>query len=392
MMHPRKFVISTILIFFALCVIYILILDLFIIPREGHIQNNYKQFLFENTPGKRVIISSGSNSHYAIDSMILESYFKAPVINISDNAGFSFEHKIYNLIKHIHEGDIVIIPLEWVLYIQRDLLSTNYVLSLFDKRVFFYYKSLPLKNKIQFIFKQMPLAMYLSELINLFLKEDQNSLENQLATAHQFNSRILLNNTISRGSHDYSSDDKERIDYDIWKKMSCDEYLFKEHASMGCAVSEKFLQNLKLLQELQKNGVDIIFTPPTVATFNDIPCYSKPNDKTFKDIFFQIKTVIHEHGFIYLGDPLDSRFPKEYFYDTFYHITKKGSPILTNHLLMELIKAGKKPLNNPVHFEKYLKKVIDCVFRPKPASDSGLNLPPIPAESCHPFRGKPATL
>ncbi len=33
----------------------------------------------------------------------------------------------------------------------------------------------------------------------------------------------------------------------------------------------------------------------------------------------------------------------------------------------------------------------DCVFRAKPATDSGSNLPPIPGESCHPFRMKPAT-
>ncbi len=31
-----------------------------------------------------------------------------------------------------------------------------------------------------------------------------------------------------------------------------------------------------------------------------------------------------------------------------------------------------------------------CVFRLKPASSSGLNLPPIPVQSCHPFRVKPA--
>lgn len=34
----------------------------------------------------------------------------------------------------------------------------------------------------------------------------------------------------------------------------------------------------------------------------------------------------------------------------------------------------------------------NCVFWPKPATRSGINLPPILAESCHPFWSKPATL
>lgn len=40
---------------------------------------------------------------------------------------------------------------------------------------------------------------------------------------------------------------------------------------------------------------------------------------------------------------------------------------------------------------KYDKSISICIFRSKPATDSGINLPPVPAESCHPFRSKPAT-
>ena len=47
-------------------------------------------------------------------------------------------------------------------------------------------------------------------------------------------------------------------------------------------------------------------------------------------------------------------------------------------------KAG-KPIIAFTKFETY------CIFRPKPASDSGINLPPVPAETCQSFRSKPAT-
>ncbi len=33
----------------------------------------------------------------------------------------------------------------------------------------------------------------------------------------------------------------------------------------------------------------------------------------------------------------------------------------------------------------------ECKIRLKPATDSGVNLPPVPEEGCHPFRNKPAT-
>ena len=39
-----------------------------------------------------------------------------------------------------------------------------------------------------------------------------------------------------------------------------------------------------------------------------------------------------------------------------------------------------------------IRQLIDfCVFRRMPATHSGAKLPPIPAESCHPFRNMPAT-
>ncbi len=44
-----------------------------------------------------------------------------------------------------------------------------------------------------------------------------------------------------------------------------------------------------------------------------------------------------------------------------------------------------KALINVQYVEKAIK-CICCRFRPKPATHSGLNLPLIPGETCHPFR------
>lgn len=360
-MRAKKYLISTVVFFLLTVPAYFWVINNILAKSHQDDIQNYRNFIFKNTPGKRIIIDSGSNSYHAIMPKILERHFNMPVLNLADNAGFPLEHKFKYYDKHLRTGDVLILPLEWHHYIT-PVLNDIYVEEILAGTKSYFYHNLSLDDKLDFVFSHVP--------ANKFLYASQNNMKrlwkpiSERALIENIKKRLLPNNDTSFG---YAIHWDNRIIPKDVKDRSCDEFLFKYQLEDGFKVNEHFSGYIEQLKLIRHKGVNIIFALPTVVDKDDSQCYSS---KVVKDhlgnYVKEIRSFLAMHDFTLLGEPHDSAFPSKYFLDTPYHVTEEGSVLRTKKLISQLRDIGFKPSQGPYQVDDayiHLKSRVESLLK-----------------------------
>ena len=108
---------------FGAVIVFMLWLTYWYIPRlntEGWLKNVLwcKLYVASKTPSPKIIILSGSNAFWGMDSAVIEKRCGYPVVNLAFHASFPVNSYKDLLDKVLNEGDIVILPLELTHYEQ----------------------------------------------------------------------------------------------------------------------------------------------------------------------------------------------------------------------------------------------------------------------------------
>ncbi len=130
-LHPKNFlaVASGMIIIFIgayyACFHYQLGAD---VKAEWWVKNayQYKDHIAVHTKSPKIIIISGSNSLFGMDSAIVEEITGYPVVNLSGHAALDISFFYLKLKEHLGEGDIVVMPLEDI-YPEQSILSEWFV-------------------------------------------------------------------------------------------------------------------------------------------------------------------------------------------------------------------------------------------------------------------------
>jgi hypothetical protein len=80
---------------------------------------SYKDHVAARMPSPKIIIISGSNGLFGMDSGIISTRTGYPVVNLAGHAALDLEFFYVKLKEHIGEGDIVVMPLEFA-FLQRN--------------------------------------------------------------------------------------------------------------------------------------------------------------------------------------------------------------------------------------------------------------------------------
>lgn len=378
-MHAKNALALTLFSFVSLFIFYILVVDQLVI-REREIPYPYRQFLLETTANikGKVIIDSGSNSIYSIDPFELSKYFNAPVITVADNAGYPLRHKIFRLEKFIQQGDVIILPLEWVYYIEKKYFFSNYLIDLAGKdlRLEYYFNDLPLLEKIRFIFTQYPLKQAIK---GISFSDDKNNL--LLGDFHRLSIFERLAKSISRESFGNSSLNKSPKGVsEIFNKVRCHQRYFNNKVIM----SNIFKANLILLKNLTKKGAHVYFAWPGMADSKNSRCYQADNVGKYAS---EIKNVVESAGFPFIGDFQQSHFTDDCILDSHYHLSADCATIRTQRLIKELQAAHIPKVNSGITQNDFLTLLIEQINRargdvqskivsPLPIVDTGkVNIP-----------------
>lgn len=409
-MKPKTFLYVSAILFIVAATGYFVVVNS-MITSDRLIHKSYKQFMLESAvdyPGNKIIITGGSDSAHGINALMMEQALNMPVLNIGDNGDYSIRHKIYNLLKYANPGDIVILSFFWHHYALPRTLAEKYVEVITDRKGIysFYYENLPILEKVNFVFRDLPFNKALSRLF-----ENTNS---KAFIRHQYTASSVIYTKIkspirdARGSH---LANQKKLQNSI-KEASCDLFLFSESLSQAVsnAISEKnivqlrrdiakknkwddpnmfyrnlsktilqlearnisvnledsvlssdFLSIMELIEQLKLKGVHVFFAWPTVADYDTSQCYKSKNSIGLDSFVKKIRQSVEDRGFSFLGEYVDSSFPSACFYDTYAHIITNCADIRTRRLLNALDRAGVKTAETDYsrkYFDNHLLKKL----------------------------------
>ncbi|MCK5727713.1 MAG: hypothetical protein KAH08_00670 [Methylococcales bacterium] len=310
------------LTFIVILLVYIVNFN-FLVNKDIKISHSYKHFLLEYTNSPRLIIESGSNSFYGINSTMLEKELGLLTINLADNGGYPLSHKLLRIEKYAGKGDIVLLPLEWQHYSYGDIPS-NYLDSLFEP-LNYYYNSLPWIEKIKIIVN-VPFLNWLK------MYTDGKAFSSKTFTAQsQIEYKMLM--TYEQRFKNLERGDAVSIDTTIFNRNRCNNFIFPYQDEDGFYISNKFKKNVKLIHKLQKKGIKVFFTWPSVAGNN---CYEGKEKEAFKKFVEKIKTYLVKNKLTIISEPELSKFGDQYIYSINYHIIPKARDIRTKNLIQEI--------------------------------------------------------
>lgn len=359
------------------------------ITSERLIHRSYKQFMLESSIGyqnNKIVIIGGSDAAYGINAMMIEKAFGMPVLNLGDNGGYALKNKIYNALKYLKRGDIVIMSLGWPYFSSPNYLQENFIEAIVNNNGYFsfYYENLPILEKIKFVFKYLPLRnllniIFVSNDTKAFIGRqylDSNELR-RLIDSQERDSRgsSLANKSVGNHSNEYLTCDNY-IFYRNWAssieswanntdiegiiRRALEEnrisFLIKHKHQLemngnyinltDANVSPTFLNNLDLIDLIRERGVQVFFAWPIITDYKDGECY-RSNLSVGIDIYTdKIRQAVKNHGYYFLGDYKDSLYSSECFYDTYGHLVSDCADLRTKVLIEELNRVGISPSGN----------------------------------------------
>ena len=319
----KKFLFLIALYLILLNTIYLLSFNL-MIKKDKLISSSYKQFLLENTASPRLIIESGSNAKYGIDSKMMSKALHISTINIADNASTSLRYKLLRLEKYAKVGDIVLFPLEWQYY-SRDGLTSIFTDTIF-KSHHHYYKDLGFIEKIKLAYG-IPFSSLRKRVEYLFSSKEKD--DNSFVEFVRFKQFMQRYHDGDRGGiqQQYEKTVKKLDNYGI---ENCYDYIFLTQRDRGFMISDGFKENIKIIKRLQKKGIKVLFTWASV-TGDD--CYSKKYHQEIEKFSKEVRNFLTQNGIATVGDIYDSEFSKAYMYNTFYHIQHEAKIVRTKRLI-----------------------------------------------------------
>ncbi|MEZ5571612.1 MAG: hypothetical protein R3E64_06260 [Halioglobus sp.] len=287
----------------------------------------------------KVVVDSGSNSHYAIDAPTLSALWNKPTLVIADSASYPLRNKIFNLKKYLNKGDVLILPLEWHYYMSSDDVASVFLSRLMDENLTleYYFNSLPATERLRFIFTQLPLRNVLSAL--LMPREGEALLLDEMESLVNFEETLRKRDNESFGGSVQQVADQTDA---VAASMRCDTYVHSVELVAGKAkLSKTFLADLELLRDLVDAGIEVYFTWPAVVDRDISACYTDVKvKKAVMNFADELVSAVAARGFTFIGDIESAHFDDSCFLDTYYHLRHSCAIQRTEALADALDKAG----------------------------------------------------
>lgn len=279
---------------------------------------DYKDHIASQTASPKIIVLSGSNALFGIDSTIVEDRTGYPVVNLAGNADLDISFLLVKLKEHTRSGDIVVMPLEFQ-YFQQSKINywfANNMLAWGDDD---YLKKLGILDLFLFITSVPKSRVYDGVL-------------------HQNGKRPILeaNEAITNLNHVLSSQGPAWRGYSYLSLNQFGDMVSGENVSKqmladgkkgihyygGWDISDRFFKYYKKIEQLveDRNG-DLILTW-SVMMRNPLFDYSKVK---YKNRINRIIDNLKKESVTLSCSPELFQYDLEFFFDTKYHLNKNGT-------------------------------------------------------------------
>jgi len=272
---------------------------------------NLKEQSSKKIKDRKIVIVSGSNSLFGMNSAMIEEKLKIPVVNDAVHAGLGMPYILYKSKSVLNEGDIAILPLEYSFYQMNSIPSkvfSDYVLA----RDMNYFSTLSIYEKIKTIY-----SIDIKRLIN----------------GLSFYWKPL---TPTKGVYGIQNinDHGDQINIDINKMTkSSSKHLDSLHPDTikSYQLSKEFVHAMdNYILWAKVNKITLIFMPPNHMYF------SYYDSDEYKQFLNEIKTYYLNRNVLYLGKPKNYMYPKEDYFNTAYHLNNIGVNKRTKQLIKDI--------------------------------------------------------
>jgi hypothetical protein len=298
---------------FFLLVISLLVLSLFLVPDITN-ENNLlaaipaKHILVKKNNQPRIIFIGGSNVSFGLNSKEISDTFKRPVVNMAVHGGLGLKYNCDELKPFVNKGDVIILVPEYENFYTDNFYGEMELVSvLFDID--------PQAQKDVSFIQWMHLLKYVptysakkikNYFISLFSKKNIHLLPG-IYSKESFNSygdayiHWALPNT----------------NFDPAIKNTKNDRIHLEVIS--------FIKKYKIF--LEEKGVSLILLPPIIEeiSYNNM-----------QNMIEKIAIELKKNNISFICNPLRYKFPNSYFFNSYYHLNKKGVDKRTQMIIEDL--------------------------------------------------------
>ncbi|ELY4814808.1 hypothetical protein SM100_003628 [Cronobacter sakazakii] len=284
-----------------------------------------KEQISKKTPGKRIVILSGSNGLFGFDGELISKETGMPVVNLAMHASLDMKFYEWVVERNVRKGDIVIIPVELNYYTLNDQYNSWFIDNIMawgnD-----YLKWLGPVDYFKFMSHVELKKVASGALSNWFINHgstyksklhDENEIKSHKydGSFHEYDFRsvdnygdILAPDENKRDALSLINDqDKNRAGLYYMKNADVTPYGVDSVSS--------------LLKKVESVGAKAVLTWPSTMKTK----YFNKDDKQSVEWVDKIKTSMSSVGVEMMCSPWSVNIDQKLFYDTAYHLNKAGA-------------------------------------------------------------------
>lgn len=296
----------------------------------------YKADISKKIKGKKIIVLSGSNALFSVNSKYMEELTDLNVINLGLHAGLDIDFLYKILSKNIKEGDIVVMPLEFEHYSRDSLYNDWFIENMLNWGNDLYLKDLTLIEFIKF-FLHTPSKLVLKRFYLTFIKKQESSLltiqeiKNDLEKIWQESGE----NNWNRYSYKSLT---SKGDFNIKGSLVTDAInLLEPRLKFDIKISEHFIKSLKKIKILIANkDAQLIITYPLLLKNDKFNL----EDIETKQLISNFENKLEKFDINISCPPLN--LDRKNFFNGNYHGNFDGSFLFTKHISLCISSIYKK--------------------------------------------------
>lgn len=301
------------------------------LPTEYWVRDIYivKQHILQQIRGQKIVIVSGSNGLYGIDSSMIQEATGVKTVNMSIHAGLSLDFILDPWQLGLKPGDIVILPLEFEFFNQQVSYNNLTIEAVLSWNRGFFDRLSPGK-KIEFITSCSPLRVAASIIQKYIRREVRHLLSpakiTRMAEANWSGKKQGIPGTLYQNINAYG---------DIIKNQGTGDIKIIE-TGYGCMVvrgwevpasSRKSLGSFA--RYCHKNKIKVFFTWACTLKSRRFNL----ENPVIQENLAKIKGYLASIDILVLGEASDFHFERKYFFDTNYHLNDEGRTIRTKRII-----------------------------------------------------------
>jgi hypothetical protein len=265
---------------------------------------------------KKIVILSGSNALFGINSKMLEDAFGVKVVNYGVNAGVLLPYMLYKSKEIIKPKDVVILPLEYHVYTYDGTPNTQMIDTIFSRDIDFFYALTP---KEQFL---TVWNITLERILAGYEAKGGTPVNSGLYGAHNVDARGDQIGATAAAKNEYIEKELDALmpnNYGkIYKKDALAWYYLEEFVSWCDA-----------------RDVKVVFMPTTMLFFD---VYKKDSKERW--FYENIAKEVEAKGWSFVGEPYEYMYTKEHYFNTDFHLTSEARDMRTKQMIADLAASG----------------------------------------------------